>query len=90
MAIGIKYTLAPVREQVIEAYKNGATLRQIAEVHGVSSGTVRNCLVECQVELRARGRRKKDAPRAGADLLPISSDNSDEAPVEAPADTQEQ
>jgi hypothetical protein len=87
MAIGIKNTLAPVREQVIEAYRNGATLRQIAEVHGVSSGTVRNCLVESQVELRARGRRKKDAQRAGVDLLPI---NDDEAPVETPAESQEQ
>jgi transposase-like protein len=71
MAIGIKNTLAPVKEQVIEAYNNGATLRQIAEVHGVSSGTVRNCLRESSVDLRPRGRRKKGAQRTNDLLHPV-------------------
>lgn len=58
MANGLKNKLAPAKEQVQEAYQNGATLRQIAEVHGVSAGTVRNCLVELGIDLRPRGRRK--------------------------------
>lgn len=61
MAIGLKNKLAAAKEQVQEAYQNGATLRQIAEVHGVSAGTVRNTLVELGIDLRPRGRRKKDA-----------------------------
>ena len=72
MTINIKNALAPVREQVIDAYKNGATLRQIAEVHGVSSGTVRNCLRVCEVQLRPRGRRKKVVE--GSTLLPPITD----------------
>jgi len=50
--------LASIKEVVCEAYKNGATLREIAEVHGCSPGTVRNALKECGVEMRSRGRRK--------------------------------
>lgn len=56
---GIGRKLSLSKEQVKEAYANGATLREIADVHNVSSGTVRNCLIEQGVELRTRGRRKK-------------------------------
>lgn len=59
MSVLIKNKLSTAHEQVREAYLNGATLRQIAEVHGVSPGTVRNVLIEMGVELRARGRRKR-------------------------------
>ena len=58
MANRMRNKLATAREQVKEAYENGATLRQIGEVHGVSAGTVRNVLREMGVELRPRGRRK--------------------------------
>lgn len=44
--------------QVVEGYKNGATLKELASLHEVSSGTIRNCLVSNGVSLRARGRRR--------------------------------
>jgi transposase-like protein len=50
--------LAASKDQVKEAYTNGATLRDIAELYDVSSGTVRNLLIELGVELRSRGRKK--------------------------------
>lgn len=59
MATRLRNKLTMVRDQVHEAYQNGATLRDIARVHGVSAGTVRNLLKEMGVEMRARGRRKK-------------------------------
>jgi transposase-like protein len=59
MASQLKNKLAKSAEQVQEAYQNGATLREISEVHGVSSGTVRNCLIEAGVKLRSRGRKKR-------------------------------
>jgi hypothetical protein len=59
MTSKLKNQLATVREQVGEAYQNGATLRQIGEVHSVSAGTVRNVLLELGIKLRSRGRRKK-------------------------------
>ena len=91
MANALRNKLTAVREQVKEAYENQATLREIAEVHGVSAGTVRNCLVELNVDLRPRGRRKADpakvAEKAASDerMIPIA----DEAPVEAPVEVQE-
>ena len=54
---GKKLTL--VTEQVVEAYTNGMTLRAIAELHSVSTGTVRNSLIESGASLRSRGRRNK-------------------------------
>lgn len=59
MTTRLKNKLVTVNEQVREAYRNGATLRQIGEVHGVSAGTVRNSLIEMGEALRRRGRRKK-------------------------------
>ena len=51
--------LAMVTEQVREAYRNGASLRQIGDLHSVSAGTVRNALIELGEPLRSRGRRRK-------------------------------
>lgn len=48
--------LATSKDQVVQAYENGATLRQIAEVHGVSMGTVRNLLITEGKTLRPTGR----------------------------------
>ena len=59
MTTRLKNKLATVRPQVQEAYRNGATLRQIGDVHGVSPGTVRNVLIEMGETMRSRGRRKK-------------------------------
>jgi len=73
--------LSMAREQVRAAYRNGATLRAIGEVHGVSPGTVRNVLIELGETLRARGRRKK-AEMHDPRILPVdpteqvSSDDS--------------
>ena len=55
----LKNKLSPYRDQVRDAYTNGATLKEIAVVHGISQGTVRNCLIEMGVELRPRGRKKR-------------------------------
>jgi transposase-like protein len=72
MPTGLKNKLATVKEPVKEAYENGATLREIAEVHDVSTGTVRNCLIEMGVELRNRGRRRKSTD-VESRLLPLES-----------------
>ena len=60
MAAKLKSKLTLAQDQIKEAYLNGATLREIADVHGVSSGTVRNKLIELGMDLRKRGRRRKD------------------------------
>ena len=59
MTSRLKNKLAAEREQVREAFRNGATLRKIAEVYGASPGTVRNVLIELGETMRPRGRRKK-------------------------------
>lgn len=51
--------LSLVEAQVVEGYKNGLTLRELANTYEVSAGTVRNCLVTAGVPLRGRGRRKQ-------------------------------
>lgn len=65
MASQMKKKLSMAREQVRDAYRNGATLRQIADLHGTSIGTVRNLLIELGESLRPRGRRHntKTAPK---------------------------
>ena len=50
--------LVKEQEQVVEAYRNGATLRDIGDVYNCSPGTVRNVLIEAGEPLRPRGRRK--------------------------------
>jgi len=59
MTTRLKNKLATVHEPVIEAYRNGATLRAIADVYDVSPGTVRNLLIAEGEIMRSRGRRKK-------------------------------
>jgi hypothetical protein len=51
--------LAAVIPNVVEGYKNGATLSELAHIYEVAKGTVRNLLLSQGVELRSRGRRKK-------------------------------
>ena len=77
MTTRLKNKLSTVREQVREAYRNGATLRQIGEVHSVSPGTVRNVLVEMGEALRRRGRRKK-ADMHDPRILEVDSVEGDE------------
>lgn len=81
MANQLRNKLATAKEQVKEAYRNGATLREIGDVHGVSPGTVRNSLIEMGENLRPRGRRKKNNPQDDR-VLPVA-----ELP-EAPAATE--
>ena len=47
-----------VEAQVVEGYRNGSTLRELAKVYEVSAGTVRNLLKESGVPMRTRGRRR--------------------------------
>lgn len=74
----LKNKLTTAQEQVKSAYLNGATLREIGDVHNASAGTVRNCLIEMGVTLRSRGRRKKDEEDTDR-KLPL-----DEIPTDAP------
>lgn len=71
MTAKLKSKLTLAQEQIKEAYINGATLREIADVHGVSSGTVRNKLIELGMDLRKRGRRRKDEVPAKPVLQPL-------------------
>lgn len=70
MTTRLRNKLVTSREQVRDAYINGATLRAIGDVHGVSAGTVRNLLREMDVPMRARGRRSK-ASITHPKILPI-------------------
>lgn len=54
------YKLAKEFPQVAEAYRNGATIVNLAKVYDCSPGTVRNILVKNNVTLRPRGRRKQE------------------------------
>lgn len=60
MSTILRNKLAAHYEQIREAYQNGATFSQIAEVLNASSGTVRNILKEMGVPTRSRGRRRKE------------------------------
>lgn len=56
-------------DQIVTAYEEGATLREIAEIYGVSHVTVRTLLKQAGVQLRKRGRCavKREDPR----VLPL-------------------
>lgn len=69
MGSNIRNKLASSKDQIVSAYKNGTTLRELAELHEVSAGTVRNLLVEEGVTMRARGRRKM--PENEPKTLPV-------------------
>ena len=68
--------LATSKEQVVLAYQNRATMRQIAEVHGVSIGTVRNLLISEGSEIRKQGRAPKSGD--GSRTLAVDDLPSDE------------
>lgn len=70
MATILRNKLAAVKELVRDAYRNGATIREIAEVHNASPGTVRNTLIEMGEKLRARGRKRKEV--TSNDVLPVN------------------
>jgi intein-encoded DNA endonuclease-like protein len=64
--------LALVMNLVVEGYKNGATLRELATIYECAPGTIRNLLLTNNVDLRKRGRRKKDSlvhPVTAADTV---------------------
>ena len=79
MTTRLKNKLATAREQVREAYRNGATLRQIGEVYGAAPGTVRNVLIEMDEPLRSRGRRKK-ADNVDPRILPVEENQEGDNP----------
>ena len=83
MATRLNNKLSTAEEQIREAYRNGATLRQIGELHEVSPGTVRNKLIELGEEMRPRGRRKKEQ---GVDDRVL---NTDDLPVDAVEDVEQ-
>jgi len=70
--------LATSKDLVVEAYENGATLRQIAEVHGVSMGTVRNLLITEGKKLRKTGRVPRPVTEDRA--LPLNELPGDSTP----------
>lgn len=51
--------LANAVTEIVEAYANGVSLKKIADLHSVSTGTVRNLLVAEGVTRRPRGRQPK-------------------------------
>ena len=53
-----KKKLAGLKGLIKEAYDNGMVLREIARVHGVSAGTVRNALISQGATRRPQGRRR--------------------------------
>jgi transposase len=77
MSRQLRNKLATAREQVVEAYRNGATLREIADFHKVSPGTVRNMLIEEGASLRRPGRRG-GAPVERPEPLPVDQLEGDE------------
>ncbi len=44
---------------LVEGYNNGATLRQLADFHKVSAGTIRAILKSNNVNMRSVGRKKE-------------------------------
>ena len=46
--------------QIVEAYLNGSTLRQIASTYSVSHVTIKNVLDRSGVAMRSRGRKRKE------------------------------
>lgn len=44
---------------IIEAYRNGSNIRQLAAAYGVAPGTIRNLLIRHKEPMRKQGRPKK-------------------------------
>jgi hypothetical protein len=49
-----------VAEQIINSYKYGATLHELATLHDCAPGTIRNILIARGEPRRKRGRKKKE------------------------------
>ena len=47
-------------EYIIQGYRQGQSLRYFAEIYLTSAGSIRTLLIEEGVELRARGRKRKE------------------------------
>jgi len=47
-------------EYIIAGYKQGQSLRYLAEIYITSAGSIRTLLIEEGVELRPRGRQRKE------------------------------
>lgn len=52
--------------QAIKDYRKGASIRTVAETHGVAYGTIHKLLVENGVERRPRGGKPVTKPVANA------------------------
>lgn len=57
MALPLK--LSSELSEIVAAYTNGLSLRQIAKLHDCSTGTVRNVLTRAGVVMRPKGRAPK-------------------------------
>ena len=55
-----KRALLQVKDNIIEAYQKGGSLKQVASWYKVSPNAIRTILVEEGVQLKPRGRQKKD------------------------------
>ena len=55
-----KRQLLQVKDQITLAYTNGWSLRDLADAHITSPGSIRTLLIEEGVTMRERGRRKKE------------------------------
>ena len=71
-----------IRSQFKTAYENHKTLREIAAFHGVSSGTVRNALIDLGVPLRSRGRKPKPQKSVWNDEVQLELPNTDQEPIQ--------
>lgn len=78
MTTRLRNKLATAHDQVRDAYRNGATLRQIGDVHGVSPGTVRNLLREMDEPMRSRGRRPNKVSK-DTRIIPTETASTEEA-----------
>lgn len=71
-----KNKLDHVHDQVIMAYQNGHVLDELAKAYNVSTGTVRNLLLNYNEPLRGRGRRKNGTNKQANESNPIRSEAS--------------
>jgi hypothetical protein len=56
----VKRKLAAVGSYITDAYEAGGSIRELAEAYTTSPGSIRNFLIAEGVQLRSRGRRKKE------------------------------
>ncbi len=60
-----KQRLLQDAEYIIGGYAQGQSLRYLAEIYNTSSGSIRTLLIETGVELRPRGRQRKEDAYVG-------------------------